>query len=259
MNVQTAAAVAAALVSLAFAMSTFERWLARRRSHELMWSVALLMFAVASAALAAGAALGWSGLVFRLFYFFGAIANVPFLALGTVYLLGGKRRGDIATACVGAAVAFAAGVIAVAPFTARLPRDELARGSEVFGALPRILAAVSSAAGALVVIGGAVWSVWRLRGQRSRAGSDRSAARRLVLSNTLIATGTAITGASGILNSVLNQMTGFAVALVAGIVVIFAGFLVATAAPRPAVSSPAGAAPGAEASRPSRTAATAPG
>ena len=255
MNVQTAAAVAAALVSLAFAMSTVERWLARRRPHELMWSVSLLMFAIASGALAAGAALGWTGVIFRLFYFFGAVANVPFLALGTVYLLGGKRRGDIATAAVGLATAFAGGVIAVAPFTAHLPRHELARGSEVFGALPRILAAVASAAGALVVFGGAVWSMWRLR----RAGAERSAARRLVLSNTLIAVGTAITGASGILNSVLDQMTGFALALVAGIAVIFAGFLVATGAPRPVVTAPSGAAPGAEASRPSRTAATAPG
>src|SRR3954467_5800821 len=140
MNVQTAAAVGAALVSLAFAMSTFERWLARRRRHELMWSLALLMFAVASGALAAGASIGWDGPIFRTFYFFGAIANVPFLALGTVYLLAGRRRGDVAAAGVALVTAFAAGVIAVAPLTGPLPRHELARGSEVFGPLPRILA-----------------------------------------------------------------------------------------------------------------------
>src|SRR3954471_14763880 len=255
MNVQTAPAVGAALVSLAFAMSTFERWLAKRRPHELMWSISLLMFAVASATLAAGAAMGWSGPTFRLFYFFGAIANVPFLALGTVYLLAGRRRGDIATAGVVTAIAFAAGVVTVAPFTAPLPRHELARGSEVFGPLPRILAAVASAAGALVVIGGAVWSAWRVR----RPAVDRPAARRMVVSNGLIALGTAITGASGILNSVLDQMTGFAIALLVGITLIFAGFLVATAPPRPAVTVASDAVPGAEASRPSRTAATAPG
>src|SRR3954465_4990716 len=95
MNVQTAAAVAAALVALAFSMATFERWLARHRRHELAWSVSLLMFAVASAALAVGAGDGWNGLVFRTFFLFGAIANVPFLALGTIYLLGSRRTGDI--------------------------------------------------------------------------------------------------------------------------------------------------------------------
>ena len=94
MNVQTAAAVAATLVALAFSMATFERWLARHRRYELAWSVSLLLFALASAALAAGAGTGWNGPVFRLFYLFGAIANVPFLALGTIYLLGGNRTGD---------------------------------------------------------------------------------------------------------------------------------------------------------------------
>src|SRR6266536_1837458 len=73
---QTALAVAAALVALAFSMSTFERWLARRRRHELAWSAALLLFALASACLAAGAATGWNEPTFRLFYLFGAVANV---------------------------------------------------------------------------------------------------------------------------------------------------------------------------------------
>jgi hypothetical protein len=225
MNVQTAAAVGAALVALAFAMSTFERWLAGRRRHELAWSLSLLMFSLASGALAAGAAGGWNGAFFRLFYYFGAIANVPFLALGTIYLLGGPRKGDRWAVGIALFAAFGAGIVAVAPFTHALPKHTLAQGSAVFGPLPRILAAVASAAGALVVIGGAVWSAWRL--WRAGAGS-----RRLVLANGLIAAGTLVTGASGVLNSVLDKQTGFAVTLLIGIGIIFAGFLVATAAPR---------------------------
>ncbi|MGH9164488.1 MAG: hypothetical protein ACRDZW_03105 [Acidimicrobiales bacterium] len=212
----TALATAACLVALAFTMSSFERWLADRRPHELAWSLALAMFSLASAALAAGAALGWDAVTFRLFYLFGAIVNVPVLALGTVYLLGGRRRGNPTAVAVGLFCAFAAGVVAVAPLTAALPRDELARGSEVFGPLPRILAASASGVGALVVVAGAVWSaIKRRRG-------------RLVAANVLIALGTAVTGASGLFNSVLDEMTGFEVSLVIGIAVIFAGFLVAT-------------------------------
>ncbi|MDP8975134.1 MAG: hypothetical protein M3N28_01970 [Actinomycetota bacterium] len=135
-----ALAAAATLVSLAFALCTFERWLARERPHELAWSLALAAFALASAALWAGVSVGWDGLTFRLFYLFGA----------------------------------------------------------------------------LVIVLGAVWSAVRVR----RA--------RLVTANVLIAVGTLVTGASGLLNSVLDEMTGFAVALVAGISMIFAGFLVAT-------------------------------
>jgi hypothetical protein len=218
----TALGVAAGLVALAFALSTFERWQGGRRRHELAWTVALAMFSMASFALAAGSQGGWDGPTFRLFWLFGAVANVPVLALGTIYLLGGPRTGDRWAVVIGLAVAFAAGVIVTAPFLAPLPAKELPQGSEVFGPLPRILAAVASGGGAVVVFAGAAWSAVRYRGGR------------MTVANLLIAVGTAVTGASGLANSVLGHMTAFAVFLVAGIVVIFAGFLVAsstTAAP----------------------------
>jgi hypothetical protein len=79
-----------------------------------------------------------------------------------------------------------------------------------------VLAAVASGGGALVVIGGAVWSAWRLR------------RGPLLVANLLIATGTLVLSAGGLLNSVLEEMEAFAVTLVAGITVLFAGFLVAT-------------------------------
>jgi hypothetical protein len=228
----TALATGAALVGLAFALSTYERWLARRRRHELAWSAALAMFALAAAALAAGEGVGWSGPVFRVYFLFGAIVNVPFLALGTAYLLGGRRWGDRWAVAVCLFAAFAAGVLAVAPFTAPLPAGTVPRGSEVFGPLPRILAAVASGAGAAVVFGGAVWSAWRIRRGRVMVG------------NLLIALGTLILANSGLLNSVLDEITGFVVTLLAGIAVLFAGFLVATSTPRRS------AAPGAAASPP---------
>jgi hypothetical protein len=215
----TAVSVAAALVALAFSFSTFERWLARHKRHELAWSGALALFVVAAAALAAGAGLGWSGPGFRVFYLFGAILDVPFLALGTSYLLWGTRVGDRVALAFGLAGAFAVGVVVTAPFRAPIPTDTLVQGSQVFGILPRVLAAVASAGGALLILGGALWSMVRQR--RARA----------MVSNGLIAAGTLILGASGLLNSVFDAMSAFAATLLVGITVIFAGFLVATTAP----------------------------
>ena len=207
------------MVALAFALSTLERWVAGRQPHHAAWTVSLAMFAVASLALAAGARAGWDGPVFRLFWIFGAVANVPFLAVGTVYLLADRRTAHLSAAAVALAVAFAAGVVTVEPFRAPLPVDRIPQGSEVFGPLPRILAAVASGGAALVVFAGAGVSAIRFRGGR------------MTWANVLIAIGTAVTGASGLANSVMGEMTAFAVFLVAGIVIIFAGFLVASAAP----------------------------
>jgi len=235
---RTADAVAAALVAMAFCFCTFERWLARHKRHELAWSGALALFVVAAGALAAGAGLGWGAIDFRMFYLFGAILNVPFLALGTAYLLWGTRTGDRVALALGLLGAFATGVIVTAPFRAAIPADTLVQGSKVFGILPRVLAGVASAGGAMFILGGALWSIARRRGGRS------------ALSNGLIAVGTLILGASGLLNSVFDAMTAFAVALLVGITVIFAGFLVATTTP---------AAGGGEAAAASSAAAPAPG
>jgi hypothetical protein len=245
----TALAAAATLLAGAFAAATFERWLERRRRHELAWSVALLFFAVGAASLWAGAALGWDGPTFRVFYLFGAIVNVPTLALGTVYLLAGRRVGDVAAAGVGLLAAFAAGVLAVAPFTGPIDPDHLPQGSDVFGALPRVLAAVCSSGGALVVFGGAAWSAYQAL--RGRTGARGVGARRLALANVVIAAGAATLSASGLLNSVADEMIAFAITLTAGITLLFAGFLLATS-PSPVaavVSLPTAAGAGAPSPR----------
>ena len=236
-----ALAAAATLLAGAFGAATFERWLERRRRHELAWSVALAFFAAGALSLWAGAALGWNGPTFRLFYLFGAIVNVPALALGTVYLLAGRRVGDVAAAGVALLSAFAAGVLTVAPITATIDPDQLPQGSDVFGPLPRVLAAVCSSVGALVVFGGAAWSAYRAL--RRRAGPPGAAARRLALANVFIAAGAATLSASGLLNSVADEMIAFAITLTAGITLLFAGFLVATSPPpvAPLVSLPTSA------------------
>lgn len=234
MNLHLALAAAAALIALAFALCTLERWLDKRKPHEAAWTTALFLFAAASAALLAAVAFGWNEGWFRAFYLFGAIINVPYLALGTVWLLGGRRWGRPATAVVHAFAAFSAGVIVVAPMHGTIDPNRLPQGSDVFGALPRVLAAVGSGLPAMVIVIGALWSSVRL--------GRRQATRRLALANVLIAAGTLVLGAGGVLNSVLDEMDGFAVSLVAGITLLFAGFLLTNQSSRPAlavVSSPA--------------------
>ena len=218
MTLDTALAAAATLVAAAFAGATLERWLVRRRPHELAWTVSLAMFAAASAALWIAEAAGWTSPSFRAF------------------LLAGRRIGDGVRWGLVLASGFAAGVLVTAPLRAPVPTDELPEGQELFEPLPRILAAVGSGVAAIVVIGGALWSAWRLARGRSGAGTrvpprarnQAVTARRLAAGNVVIALGTLILSASGTLAGRLGKDTAFAVTLVAGVVVLFCGFLIAT-------------------------------
>lgn len=215
--VTEALAAAAAVVSFAFSASLWERWITRHRRHEAAWAVSLALFCLGALSLWAGASLGWAPWSFRAFYAFGAIVNVPFLAVGTIELLGGPRAGRIAWAVAGFAGVFSLGVLASAPMHGAIEPDVLPQGSDVFGVLPRVLAALASGVGATIVFAGALWSVARRRG-----------GARLVAGNLVIAAGTAILSTSGLLNSVLGEMEAFAVTLAVGVAVLFAGFLVAT-------------------------------
>lgn len=214
--VDTALAAGAAALAAAFCVATWERWLVRRRRHELAWAVSFACYSFASLALAVGIAGGWNGLVFRAFYAAGAVATVPVLAIGTVYLHFGRKTGDAVAVAVALLTAIGVGVVMASPFVHPLPVAELAQGSKVFSAGPRIFAAVGSGLGATVVIAGSLYTAARSRN------------RRIVLANVLIALGVAANGASGLLNSLVGETRGFVVMLAVGITLLFAGFLLAT-------------------------------
>ena len=232
-TLNTALAAMSAIISVAFGLSTLDRWLRRRRPHELAWTIAMALFAIASLSLWWAEARGWSRNSFRMFFTFGAIINVPWLGLGTVYLLAGPKAGRITTQVLLVFSGFSAGVVLTAPMHGTIDPHELPKGSDVFDALPRILAAVGSAIPAMVIFFGAAWSAWRvLRGASpaltSSAIRNVQSARLLALGNILIAAGAAILSASGTFSGRLGADTSFAITLTAGISVLFAGFLVAS-------------------------------
>jgi hypothetical protein len=114
-TLNTALAAASFIIAVAFGLSTFDRWLRRRRPHELAWTIALGLFAIAAMALWWAEARGWSSASFRVFFLFGAVINVPWLALGTIYLLAGQRTGRIISQFLLVFSGFSAGIILTAP------------------------------------------------------------------------------------------------------------------------------------------------
>jgi hypothetical protein len=211
----------ATAVSTLFAEATFKRWRQKRSPHEAAWTVALALFALASAALATGASTGWDRGVFRAFYLLGAVLNVPWLALGTVYLLLGERVGRRVRAVLVFFSGLATGVLLTAPIAGQVTGSAtIPVGKVVFGVFPRVLAAAGSGLGALVVFGGAAWSAVRFARTRRSTG-------RMAAANALIALGTLILSGGGTLQGVLGHDEAFTLTLATGIAVIYAGFLVA--------------------------------
>jgi hypothetical protein len=220
-------AAIATVVAAAFTAALADRWLARRRPHELAWMVSLAMFTVGGLGLWLGAAHEWNGFSFRLFYLFGAIANVPWLALGSVLLVTGGRRAQLWLTVLSVITAFAAGVMVIAPLRTPIAPHELPEGKVVLGILPRILAAVASGLGATVIVGLALWSAWKVWRTR-HAAADAARNRSLGIGNVVIALGTLLLAASGTLAGRVGKQEAFALSTAIGVVVLFAGFAIAT-------------------------------
>src|SRR3954470_309718 len=184
----------ATAVATVFAQATAVRWSRSHKPYHGAWTVALALFALASAALATGVSTGWDDGTFRVFFLLGAVVNVPWLALRTVYLLAGDPPGRLARNGLVVFSAFAAGVMFSTPLHGEISGQSIPVGKDHLDALPRALAGVGSGVGALVLLGGAVWSAIRYARMRDAPG-----AARLCASNVLIALGTLVLSSGGLL------------------------------------------------------------
>src|SRR4051795_6951780 len=130
--------LAAALVALAFAGLVAREFVRRRRPYLAYWTIALLMFAAASGAAFLGILDGWNTRLFAIYWLFGAVLNVPFLAAGEVLLLFRSRAVEVAVLLVMVFVtAFAFNAVRSADMRgAALACRDLPLGKAVFSSKP---------------------------------------------------------------------------------------------------------------------------
>jgi hypothetical protein len=214
----------ATVVATLFAQATLARATRNRSPQDGAWAFALATFALASAALFIGVTTGWDNGTFRAFYLLGAILSVPWLALGTIYLIHGNKIGRRVQWCLVAFSGMALGAMLTCAIAPGISGSAIPVGKEVLPVLPRVLAASGSGLGALVIIVGAALSAIRWMRQPGPV------ARRRAIANMLIALGTLILSGGGLIQGIVGKDTAFAVSLALGISVIYAGFLVASTA-----------------------------
>lgn len=214
--------LAAAVVSAAFGIHLIVRFGRRGQLFEGLWGVAMLMYAVASGALVLGILGEWSTAEFRAYWLFGAVLNVPYLAVGEVYLLLKQRWiAHVLLVLVLAATAWAASQVRTAPLDTSVLREEFFSGREVLGEGSRslILARVYSFSGYGVLVLGALWSAFQMRG-RPELRNRFYGTLLVVLGATVVAVGAAFAAAA--------NFAGFSMTLAVGVAVMYWGFLNAT-------------------------------
>jgi hypothetical protein len=223
-------ALAATLISAAFAGTLWLQYRAKPRPYLLAWSVALGVYAIAALTEVIGAAAGWTPLLYRIYYYFGGITVVGILGLGTVYLLF-PRFGRVALwvlivlAGIGLAGIVGATLQPGLLDTRQVPSVDTIRVEHGLSNVVSIaMAAILNSVGTVILVGGAIWSawgVWRRGGVPSRLAA-----------NILIAAGALIVATASSLTRLFHVYEVFYVGQAIGVLVMFGGFLAAQRAPR---------------------------
>ena len=207
-----------ATVSLVFAVVVFLRWLREPgHRHLLLWTIGILMYSLGGFCEGYTGAIGWSPLVFRLWYLFGAMLVAAWLGQGTVYLLAKARTARISLVILVLASIYGAIRVFGAELAPAVPGQELAGKLIVSGGV-RILTPFFNIYGTLALVGGAAWSAWiffRKKVLRNRA-----------IGNVLIALG-ALMPAFGGTFSRFGIPNALYISEFLGAVIMFVGFLTA--------------------------------
>lgn len=206
---------AASLIALVCAAVIGWDAVKRPRPERIVWTVAFLLFALAAGTEVIGAVSGWTPGLARLYYLAGAVLVVGFLALGELYLLLPGRMPAIVPGLTLLVTAFAATVVWSAPV------DTVRLATEGWDAIERspvltVLAIGINAVGTAVLVGGAIVSAWRMRGN--------PALRNRAWGCACIAAGALMVASGGTLTRLGNREYLY-LAMAAGVTTIFAGVL----------------------------------
>ena len=203
-----------------FAISIFRQYTTRRKTHQLMWGIAIAIWAIAVAAELAATLQGrWGLITYRAYYATGALLIPAWLGMGTLYLILPRRVNNMILAIL--AVLSVIGVFLIATW----PIDSATLYSVTAGQVPlkvfpffpiQLLLIVLNSLGALAFILGALWSVvlftWK------RQNKERAIATGLIAIGGLVA---AVAHSAGVLSG--SEL--FRISELVAVLFIFVGYL----------------------------------
>jgi len=189
------------LLSFAAALLALRLAGALRARRRLVWAGGFLTYAVAAAALAWGAAHGWDGPSFRVYYLAGGLLTAPLLGVGSLLLWGRSWAGPLGVAYTGLALGVALAMPVHGSFSDAIPAAQ-----DHLDWLPRAVAIAGNSLGtlAVVVVGVATF-------------------RRRPLGNALVLGGIAVAGLGSALVGTGVAATSVFVAL--AVVLLYAGIV----------------------------------
>ncbi len=178
------------IIAAVFAYKILSRWAAKPGSYYLLWwGLGVAVYGVGTLVEGLVAVFGWHVVFFKSWYIAGALLGGAPLAIGTIYLLMGKRAGHIAVTLLTATVAITSVFVLLSPVNYELVTDGALTSAVLEWQDIRMVSPFINGLAAIFLIGGAILSA--IRYARKRETKNRS------IGNWLIAIGAMLPGIGG--------------------------------------------------------------
>lgn len=213
--------LASAALSFVFAVAVFQKWNARRsHKHLLVWGIGLTFYGIGGLCEAVTGAFGFSPVVLKIWYLFGAVLVAAWLGQGTVFLLARDKWVKLTTIILTVTSVAAAVAVFIAPVNPDYQTGAELTGKAFSVTWVRMITPFFNIYGTVALVGGALYSAflfWRKRVLPHR-----------MIGNILIAAGAMAPAFGGILNRF--GLPGLYIGEFVGVFLMYVGFLEASRA-----------------------------
>jgi hypothetical protein len=203
-------------ISAAFAWAILARYRLKRQSYHLLWwGIGIGTYGLGTLIESLVTLFGWQSALFKAWYIAGALLGGAPLAVGTIYLLFGRRAGHIAVVLLLAAVSVTSIFVILSPVRMESVDPKMLSGKALaWQSIRRVSPFINSLA-ALSLVGGAIYSAIRFFGHPE--------SRRVSIGNIFIAIGALLPGIGG-MGSRMGHTELLYIAEFIGVILIWVGY-----------------------------------
>jgi hypothetical protein len=204
------------IISAAFAWVILARHRLNRQSYHLLWwGIGIVTYGLGTLIESLVTLFGWQSALFKAWYIAGALLGGAPLAVGTIYLLFGRRAGHVAVVLLFTAVSVTSIFVILSPVRMELVDPTILNGKVLsWQSIRRVSPFINSLA-ALFLVGGAIYSAIRFFGYPE--------SRRVSIGNIYIAAGALLPGVGG-MGSRMGHTELLYIAEFIGVILIWVGY-----------------------------------
>lgn len=204
------------IISAFFSVIILKRYMQKKEAlHLLWWGIGVIAYGAGTLVESLNTIFGWNEIIFKSWYILGALLGGAPLALGSLYLLAGKKTGDLFTKLLIATVSITALFVILSPIKYNLVEPTILNSKVLEWQEIRIVSPFINSFAAIFLIGGAIYSAIRYFSNRENVNR--------AIGNLFIALGAILPGVGGVYSRMGHTEILYIGELI-GIILIWIGY-----------------------------------